>query len=131
MPGLDKGELKLYLDQLIEATKSGSIGWIAVNPTTFLWDTETPRARLTIQRLEHQEVQQSPGKMPRFVQVGYYILQAFELVGPVSMPKLRISIDSSLDADLNSQLELLYDTISTAMSRQSLDFLKSVIPPKK
>lgn len=127
MPNPEMSELQAYVDQLIEATHSGSVTWKAANPTTYVWDTAgTPKGRLVLQRSERTHVQEDTKGHIRPVKVPFYQFQVLEITPRGS--ELRISIDSSEQQFMNSNLDNLYELIKTGVSRKGLAFLKDIIP---
>lgn len=129
MPAPESSELKTYIEQLVALTQSGSMSWVQINPSTFVWDTNTPtRSRLSLQRLERQQqtIQQGHAVMKRF---HHFVLQALEFQSGQQIP--RFTITTQEDDELNPLLQTLFDAIVKVLSRQSLDFFKAIIPPKR
>jgi hypothetical protein len=129
MPGPESNELQTYLEEIIAATRQGSIQWESANPTTFVWDTGSAikGARLSLQ-LVNRIIRPiglggAPGSPRR---VPSYILQAFEMSNGVR--NLKVSINGAEDESTNRKLETLYEFIKTGVSRKGLDFLKGLIP---
>jgi hypothetical protein len=123
--------MKAYFSQLVDATKNGVMSWVEVNPSTYSWDTRTPvPARLTLQLVLRQQVPtREPNGQLVVRQVKSYFFQAIE-VQQVAQ-KVRLSVNGAEDDELNGLLETLYETIQSTISKQSLDFLKSILPPQK
>lgn len=129
MSGPESKELQTYLEEIIAATRQGSIQWEAANPTTFVWDTGSlvKGARLSLQLVNRVirpvgigGITGSPRRIPS------YILQAFQI--DTGTRSLKVSINGSEDESTNKQLETLYEFIKTGVSRKGLDFLKDLIP---
>jgi hypothetical protein len=123
-----KNELQGYLDELIAATRKGSIQWVAANPTTFLWDTgaELRGARISLQRVDRTVPTTGIGGIRGMRRMAAYIFQAFEI--EQGRLVLRVSVDSSEDESVGKKLETLFDFIKTGVSRKGLEFLKDLIP---
>ena len=120
-------EYKAYFEQLIDATRSGSIIWEEVNPTTFVWESREPHpGKFTLQRLEQKQQIVENGIQTRKTTV-VYLLQASDLTSP----RPRLSITGAQDEGLNTQLDALYELIKSQELRRNLDFLTSLLPPKK
>jgi len=122
-------DYKAYIDQIIEATRSGTMAWTQVNPTTFVWEIRGPQAgRLTLQRVARAATTPSPVATTRPVLgiVSSYVLQVTDL----GTNENRLVISSEQDEILNKQFETLYGLIRSEIARKNLDFLKSLIPPK-
>ena len=132
MPDPESGEIKSYVEQLIAATLGGTMKWTQVNPTTYVWDTRVPQpARLSLQRLERQELRPSLGQpIPSIQKVHSFVFQAFESQ-PGGTLIQRLGIASQENKELNQLLDKLFQTIDQLRTRQSLDFLKNIIPPTK
>jgi hypothetical protein len=127
MPNPELSQLQAYIDQLIEATRSGLVTWKAANPTTYYWNTQgPPKARLILQRSDRIKPKRDTDGTYRPAKVPFYQLQAFEITES-SETLLRISVDSE-EESLSSKLESLYEFIKTGISQQALDFLKEIIP---
>ena len=129
MPSFDKNEIKAYLEQLVTATQKGSMSWLEVNPTTYSWDTAKPiSARLTVQLVTRQIPSRQPSGQITIRQTKGYLFQAVEIQR--TGQKVRLSVNGIDDEELNAQLEILYEAIASRVTEQSLDFLKSILPPK-
>lgn len=125
MPRLESSDLRTYVDQLAEATRSSSIKWKDVNPTTFVYETGSAKpASLVLQRLER--IVATKTKDGQIVPTKKYSYRFYANEGGVN----RLSIDSSEDAEVNQSLETLFDLIKSEVSRETLDFLKSILPAK-
>src|SRR6267378_2068619 len=126
MPDPESGEIKSYVEQLIAATLGGTMKWTQVNPTTYVWDTRVPQpARLSLQRLERQELRPSLGQpIPSIQKVHSFVFQAFESQ-PGGTLIQRLGIASQENKELNQLLDKLFQTIDQLRTRQSLDFLKN------
>jgi len=123
MPSPESSQYKSYFDQLIEAVGNGSMVWEDANPTTFVWESKPPAAKLSIQRLERT---QAIGVVKRIVT---YLFQAYEVRSGQQVQ--RVSLNGAEDPDLNGQLENLFGAIKSEISRKRLEFLKSILPPMK
>jgi hypothetical protein len=128
-------EFEQFLNQLAEATRSGTVKWNSVNPTTFVW--ETPNGKLTLQRVvQRVNVQQVraaiPGRPPQVVMVPQekvnHIFQASQKTG--AELEQVLSINSSEHPGLSEKLEALFQLVSQGVSEKALDFLKSLLPPR-
>jgi hypothetical protein len=124
MPIPETDELKAYLDQLIEAARTGLMVWVEINPTTFVWDSKAPVGRLSLQRVERNQPTLEKG-VAGIKKSRSYLLQAFE-----GLTVQRLSLSSSNNPELNSKLETLYEVVKTELTRRDLDFLKSLLPRK-
>lgn len=127
----NRQQLLAYVDEVIAATSAGAILWKAVNPTTFVWETSTPRnARLSFQRVERVTgtVNVMVGGRPRPQQqkLTYYLFQGFDLSGPSATPV--VNIESAEDGDLNRRFGTLFELIKTGLSERSLKFLRDILP---
>lgn len=138
MASAESEGLYTYLNEVIGATNAGKIPWKIVNPTTFVWETTTPRsAKVSLQKLERinqvpvppQIIPGRPPQPPRMNQVHVvsYVFQAFDLNSP-NVPILNI--ESSNDPAVNEQLKNLFELVKTGVSQKTLDFLKSMLPSK-
>ncbi len=132
MANPESAEMLAYLSQLIDATRSGSIRWVRVNPTTFAWDTRTPTpARLVLQRLQRTVIQRmgatrSAGATLPPIET-YYVFQALD----TGVGEQRTTLNGAENTELNPKLDELYRTIVSTNSRADLEFLKSLLPPVK
>lgn len=117
----EKAELRNYIEQLIEGTRSGSLEWNRANPSTYTWDSNATNARLVLQRSERMVIR------ARVEKIAFYIFQAFETT-PTGTRRIMLSVDTSEDHDIQRPLEELYQTIRSGISRKGLDFLKRSIP---
>ena len=105
-----------YVDGLLKATLEGKIDWSPFNPTTFIWDKETPpTARLILQRVEQA------GRLPRYL----HILTVTDMT---PNPMNVILNGSSEDPRVNEKLGVIYDSIKLRILEKELDFLKSTLP---
>jgi hypothetical protein len=125
-------EMQMRVDELIRATRKGSLQWKPVNPTTYLWEKMDPAqmatgARLTLQRVEGNIVQ-AVGAAGRQIGVrqSFYILQVVEL--KLGSQLQRLTISGSGDPQLNVKLQELFQLVSSGASQQGMEFLKSIIP---
>ena len=126
MPSPESGEFRTYLDELIEATRAGSVEWKPVNPTTYVWEAPgATGARLSIQRIDRTQPVTEDGHI-KLRRVSSYLFQAFEMLGPAV--KQRLSIESDEEPDLNPKFETLYEIAKTGLSRKGLDFLRKILP---
>ena len=94
-------ELNEWIDQLIKQTDEGVIGWRLANPTTYLWDTPSPRAgKVQLQRVERMEgLSDATGRVVQR-KVTSYIMQVFDLRKSVQQPTL--SLNGIEDAEANT-----------------------------
>lgn len=127
----DVKELLQHINELISATRKGSISWTPVNPTTYVWERrsraiEMPGARMTLQRIE-RPARLTPGNPLLQAKNSYVILQVHELpfLGP---PDLKLSISGQNAVELNQQLQALFELIGSGISERGLDFFKNLIP---
>ena len=128
MASFDKDKVKMNIDELIQATKSGAINWVLLNPTTYLWETSAPKsARVTVQAATRPIPVRTPAGAG-IRQVKHYILQVLESTPPVQ--KTRLLLNGAEDDEINEQIGELYTVIEIKLSEESLGFLKSIIPPK-
>lgn len=126
MSSPESSEFKAYVEQLIEATRTGSMKWVEVNPTTFVWDTGEPqRARLTLQRVERVERVMIAGRLTQQKRITY-LLSATDL----RTNQTRLSLSGADDPDLNTAFENLYKLVIADKAHRNLEFLKSLLPPK-
>lgn len=121
-------ELREWLEQVIKNTEARTIKWGAPNPTTYFWEITTPTpARVVLQRIERKEnYQQAPGRIATRTVV-QYILTASDLRKP-QIPEM--SLNGMVEPDVNPLLEKLYTSISTVVTRDSVEFLRSLLPQK-
>src|ERR1700722_14560247 len=124
-----------YISELIGATRDGKIALKAVNPTTFIWESGQPPARISLQRVERMAQVVVPGaaiagrpQPPRVVQMpqASYIFQAWDLSSPNLPPVLNL--DSPHGTELNQPLNELFELVKSGVSQKTLDFLKSILP---
>jgi hypothetical protein len=128
MPSPESDELSKYLDQLIEATRDGSMKWVEANPTTLVWDTRSPTpARLALQRFDQQLPVNLEGRTA-LKKVTRHVLQVLDTSSHT--PTQRMMLSGTEDEELNDKLKSLFEAAKSAMVRQSFDFLKSIIPTK-
>jgi hypothetical protein len=133
MPTPESQELQMRVDDLIGATRKGSLQWKAVNPTTYLWEKTDPAvvgagARMTLQRVEQNIAQRAaPGRPPTVVRQSFFILQVIEMK-PGLGQLLRFAISGVDDHELNGKLQELFQLAASGFSQQGLEFLKSLIP---
>jgi hypothetical protein len=124
MPSL---EVRDWVNQVIHSTESGAIQWRPANPTTYTWDTRSPKAaRVILQRIDRMENYRTQTGAVGQRKVFNYLLQAFDLSAQQATPVL--TINGSEDAEANPQLENLYTIISNTTIRENIDFLKSILP---
>jgi len=127
MPRPEDTEFIEYVDKLIESTRSGTVEWKAVNPSTIVW--ETGAARLSLQRVERTKSARNPAGKIVAVKVVSYIFQAFEVRGgAVKTLVEKMSVESDSDEAVNRKLDALYEAAKTAVARKGLDFLKGILP---
>ncbi|HTZ72384.1 MAG TPA: hypothetical protein VMB47_00555 [Candidatus Aquilonibacter sp.] len=136
MPNAETQGLQGYISELVAATRDGKIAWKAVNPTTFIWESGQPPARISLQRVERMAqvavpataVPGRPMQPPRVVQMpqASYIFQAWDMSSPNAAPVLNL--DSPYGTELNQPLNELFDLVKSGVSQKTLDFLKSILP---
>jgi hypothetical protein len=125
MPSPEFTELLNYIEQLIVATRSGSMVWARANPTTLTWDTQTPTpAKLVLQRLDRRQVTLQVGK-PVEITKRIYVFQAFDM----KTVQQKLSLSGAEDENVNQKLEALFESITSTLSQKDLEFLKSILPP--
>jgi hypothetical protein len=119
-------ELQGWLQQVSMETEAGTIKWKSPNPTTYFWDTTTPKAaRVVLQRVERKEnFQPAPGRVSQRTVV-QYILTATDQTKP-QIPE--VTLNGSLDSDLNALLDSLYLAISKVITRDTVTYLRSLLP---
>jgi hypothetical protein len=131
MPNPEGNELSAYIEQVIAATRAGTMSWMEVNPTTFVWDTREPRpARLSLQKVARTVPIQSgrPGYGTRIDTT--YLLQALEMnFNNPAASKVRLSMNGAEKPEMNDSLKTLYMLVEAAKIKDSVDFLRSIIPP--
>lgn len=127
MPRPEDAEFIEYVDKLIESTRSGTIEWKAVNPSTIVWETDG--ARLSLQRLERAKGTHNAAGRPIMVKIVSYIFQAFEVRGSAVKSLVeKMSVESDENDAINKKLDALYEAAKTATARKGLDFLKGILP---
>jgi hypothetical protein len=119
-------ELHDWLDQVMKATDEGTIKWRMANPTTYTWEIPAPKnGRVILQRVDRMETYQvAPGRVAQR-KIVQYILQVFDLQ-KLQVPAIQLS--GAEDPEANTQLEKLFGVASSAATRDSLNFLKSLLP---
>ena len=127
MPSAESSELTNYLDQLIKATREGSIVWKSANPTTYFWERGDAMrgARLSLQRVDRNSPVRVAGRLT-MQKTSSYIFQAHEISEGALF--LKVSIESADDPEFDERLKTLFDLIKTGLSRKGLDFLKEILP---
>ena len=131
MPSNENPGLSNYADELMEATKAGKIEWKTVNPTTFVWETASPGARVSLQRVERvvPVTTLGPNGRPSITprRDVFFLFQVFDLTRiPTNAP--IVTADSSADAQLNQKFTALFDLIKSGISEKILEFLQSILP---
>jgi hypothetical protein len=118
-------ELTEWLNQVITGTDLKNIEWKQLNPTTYSWEQPGKPGRVILQRVERVEnYQAGQGRIGQRKLV-QFLLQVFEL--PNTQNPV-ITLNGAVDQEVNTQLARLYDIIASAMMRENLDFLKSLLP---
>lgn len=120
-----------WIHRVLEETRTRKISWQAINPTTFVWDSMTPkRARVNLQRIDRIETTPlAPGHAPTPRRVSGYILQAFDVSRtPANIPV--VTVNGVEDPNANVELEKLFREIGTVTSLQAVEFLRSLLPPE-
>jgi hypothetical protein len=121
MPSSEHEDLVPYLNELGAATKLGKINWKAVNPTTFVWETEVPtNARVSLQRVERLV---SVGGIQR--KIVNYLFQVIDLKQP-AIPIL--SVETAGNQPLIQKFEELFELVKSGISEKTLAFLRSILP---
>ena len=110
----EKTEIHQCIQQLAETTRQGKVQWTKANPTTFMWSPQQS-VRVVLQLIEQRIGPRS---------VRYYLFQAVDNTGP------KLTLNGSQDSETNTKLDDLYQAIESYISRQGIDFLKSIIPSK-
>jgi hypothetical protein len=138
MPNSESEGLQAYISDLVAATKAGKVNWKSVNPTTFVWETGSPKnARVSLQRVDRVVQVALPiggqiiiggratpqQRVTQQTQTSY-VFQAFDGASPTAI----LNIDSSSDPELNKSLTDLFELVKTGISQKTLDFLKSILP---
>ena len=122
-----------YLEELQRATKTGSVIWRAVNPTTFVWDSPAvTNTRLSFQRIERvsEGSKTTPLTAPGAKQIepkkrNVFVFQAFDLAQPAGP---ILSLDSAEHPELVQGFASLYELITASLSNKTLEFLRSMLP---
>lgn len=118
-------EIREWLDHVIAGTNSGEIKWNQMNPTTYSWVQAPPKTgQVILQRVERLETVQIANRAITQKKVTQHILQA---VDPGKRPG-AVVLNGSLDPELNSQLEKLFEIVSNVATSENLSFLKSLLP---
>lgn len=120
-------EFLKYLDSLILATEEGKVSWARANPTTFVWDKAPPNpGRLVLQKVDSQPrmVVRPGGGAPAISVNTHYVFQAVNAMNA----QASITINGAEETEANEKLAVLYQTISTGITRTAVDFLKSMLP---
>jgi 3-methyladenine DNA glycosylase/8-oxoguanine DNA glycosylase len=119
-------ELRDWLNQTTLVTQAGTIKWRIANPTTYTWDIPAPKnGRVILQRVERVEAyQEAPGRMAQRKIVNY-IMQVFDLHKPQTPV---IQFNGADDPEANTQLEKLFEIVSSEVMRENLIFLNSLLP---
>lgn len=113
-------QLAAYIHQLSEQTSAGKMIWKQANPTTLVWEAESPPyARITLQKVAR------PTRVMggRVVTATNYILQALDKTGLA-----RLSLSSVEFPDLKETLAELYSHARVSLNRDGLEFLKKILP---
>lgn len=133
MPQSEHKGLSTYIDDVYEATLAGRIAWKAVNPTTFVWETATPKpAKLSLQRVDRivntgATVISQGRRVPQQRKETIYLFQVFDLTEAGAATPI-LNIGGADEADLNQRLQKLFDLVKTGVSERSLEFLRSILP---
>ena len=119
-------ELQGWLEQVIDGTGSQRIKWKPANPTTYIWEVPPPKnGRVSLQRVERVEnYAVRPGQIAQR-KIVHYVLQVYDLSKP---QQPAVAVNGAEDADANTQLEKLFQQVSSEAYRENLDFLKSLLP---
>jgi len=127
MASASNNEVLVYLNEIVEATRSGSIKWTEANPSTYVWNSLQPPtpARIVVQKVDRPELRPA-SPLPRYITVTTYVFQAVE----VRTGATRFSLNGADDESANTKLEELYEAIKVSIKRSGLEFLKGVLPPK-
>jgi len=122
-------ELRAWIDQVVADTKSRLIVWKMVNPSTYVWEMTQPHAaRVVLQRVERlNQTMIAPGRIQARKEFSHFVFQVFDLTKP-AVPIVQTNTQedpSSADALLN-----LYDAVTGVESKETLNFLNSLLPKK-
>src|SRR5262249_47119846 len=106
----ETAELITYLTSLLESTRAGKVNWGKTNPSTFLWNTPSPKnANVGLQKVPKQ---------------GGSISYNFSVVDG-NVQKLVVEGEPP---EVNRLLGELFEAVETSITRKGLDFLKSILP---
>jgi hypothetical protein len=119
-------EIQEWVNLVIKSTDSGDIKWKILNPTSYAWEIPAPKnARVTLQRVERMvATQTAPGRILQRKDV-QYLLQVIDIG---KQPSPVVTLNGAEDPELNAQLEKLFGMVSSAATRENIDFLKSLLP---
>jgi hypothetical protein len=122
-------ELRAWMEQVIAGTTAGIIKWKAANPTTYTWDVPPPKmARVILQRVERiDNPQVSPGRVEQR-KVSFYLLHVLDLGKPQLGQVPVLTLNGSEDSEGNAQLDRLFEIITAVITRETFDFLNSLLP---
>lgn len=123
LPDSSKQQLREFFDQVTRETQDGTIKWTAANPTTYLWDNSSTKARLMLQRTE-RTVAAPAGAPEASRKVPSYRFTAIDLSSP---PTQMLSVDTTDDHEMNDLLENLYNLIGSTLARSLMTFLKRAL----
>jgi len=129
MANPERAELQKTVDELTSATRKGSFQWRAANPTTYVWEKRSEHpgtgARITLQRVEQNTLRKVSGIAVPGQRV-FVILQVHE-TSPLGQPLLKLNVSGADDPEINAKLEDLFQLISSGVSEEGIDFLKSLL----
>jgi hypothetical protein len=112
-------EFKLVLQNLVERTRSGSIEWSRVNPTTYSWANNKGRA--IIQQVEQKRLVSQGGRVSSR-SITSYTFQTYDSAGV-----LVLKLGSGEMAELGADLETLFKAASESVLSQGLGVLKNML----
>jgi hypothetical protein len=120
-------ELKAWIDRVIADTQAGKIPWNQANPTTYTWEMNQPRpARVVLQRIERvEQLVVGPGRIQQKRTTSHFVFQVFDLTKP-NLPLLNLN--GQEDPDVNEPLNRMYKAVANVESKETLEFLKSLLP---
>jgi len=120
--------LAAWVEKVIADTQSRQISWKSVNPTTYLWETSPPRpARVVLQRVERVEVLQATAIRPsQRKTITTLLLQAFDLSKPQA--PVVATLNGADDPETNDALKVMYETVARVATKETLEFLNSLLP---
>ncbi|MGA3069805.1 MAG: hypothetical protein ABSD43_06265 [Terracidiphilus sp.] len=130
MPENETEALVAYVDDLLKATSEDKIPWAPFNPTTFIWDRQTPpEARLILQRIERTVITGS--KVVDGTKVAVTGQRYFHVLTVTTVGKDSFSVTvngQTEDPRINEKLGAIYDSISVGIVGKKLDFLRKTLP---